>query len=98
MKILTFSVFLSIFVSCGINRNFKTVKYPTNNLGKELTMRIPKGYAFIHVGWESTNDGYKYGDSSLVYVSDEKIGGGNHKNIEESEFKNKFFIAVIDQD
>ena len=99
MRIFFLITVACLWLSCSTSRKLKVVKYPMHEKGRKLTFKIPKGYSFSHVGWESTDDVYKYEDSSLIYFTDRRGGGVNHNNIKEAgKLDSLFYIQISEED
>ena len=98
MLIFFMATLACLLLSCSANRNFKTVKYPTDIKGHKLILKIPKGYSSTHTLWEGLDDGFKYKDSSIIYVTSESNGGVNYNNIEVAGLKSKLFYAFLEKD
>jgi hypothetical protein len=67
-----------------------------DNMGHKLVVKIPGGYRFTHVGWESLYDGYEYRDSSTIYVTDRYDAGINATNIKDAGLTDEFFAAKME--
>lgn len=98
MRILLVGAFACLFLSCNIKRHFDILKYKVDNKGHKLILKIPKGYVFTHVGWESLYDGYEYKDSSVLYITDRYNAGINRNNIKEAGLEAALFKAKMEND
>lgn len=87
-----------VFISCGVSKKLKTISYPTHYDGHKLIVRIPRGYSFLHVGWESTDDIYRYKDSSIIYFTDQMGGGINYENIKEAGKSDSLFYMQMEKE
>lgn len=67
-------------------------------MGHNLVLKIPKGYHFSHIGWESISDVYKYSDSSFIEVTDNVNGGVNRNNIKDAGLELKLLKARLGKD
>jgi hypothetical protein len=91
-------IFICVPLSCTLNKKFKTIKYSVDNVGHNFILKIPKGYRFSHIGWESISDVYRYSDSSFIEVTDDENGGVNYDNIKAAGLESKLLKARLGKD
>ncbi len=84
MRAYLIFIFAFLLFSCGLNKKFKTMKYPTSDAPHKLIVKLPKGYAAAQSLQQGIFQVFKYKDSSIVYITDVNVGGLNYNNIEDT--------------
>lgn len=90
-KFFSFAICL-LLSGCNTIRNFKSVEYKTHQ-GHKLVLLIPKGYILTRE-LEGLDDGYKYKDSSIIYITYGSLGGDNYYNIEDANKQDSLLYII----
>lgn len=71
---------LLFLLSCNAFKPYHEIVYDTAN--QRIFLKVPKGFEFQKFDFETVKSyGYKYKDSSILYITDESNGGINYYNI-----------------
>ena len=97
MRAYLIFIFAFLLFSCGLNKEFKTMKYPTSDAPHKLIVKLPKGYSSVKSLQEGIFQVFKYRDSSIVYITDVNVGGLNYDNVEDAGKLDSLFYVKYER-